>query len=289
MVLESLVKGVDAEKKPFKVFILGFLYSAVAIFMALWIFRSEASLVLVFLTVFASLPLVYATLKLEAKKGITVKSEFKLIKEHWNGLRLFIFLFLGYVFAMAIAYILLPSGVVADLFSSQVSTIQSINSHFFSSDSLINANVTAVDFFSMIVMNNFRVLFFCIFFSFFFGAGAIFILTWNASVIAAAMGTFVRHNLASYAGVFGFSKIATYFHLFFLGTMRYMTHGIFEILAYFVGGLAGGLISLAILNYKVNDDKFRMLVRDAIDLILVAMIITVIAGLVEVWVTPVLF
>jgi len=287
MVLESILNGVDAEKKPWKVFLLGVLYSTIAIFLSLWIFKAEASLVLVFLTVLASLPLVYATLKIEAQKGTTEKSEIKLIKSHWSGLKVFTFLFMGYVVAMSIAFILLPSGTVTDLFSSQVSTIQSINSNFANND--VSGGLTSADFFSIIVMNNFRVLFFCIFFSFFFGAGAIFILTWNASVIAAAVGTFVRNNLASYASTVGFGKVAAYLQFFFLGTLRYMTHGIFEIVSYFVGGLAGGLISLAILNYKVNDEKFKLLMRDAIDLVLVAMIIVVIAGLIEVWVTPAIF
>jgi len=287
MVLESILRGVDAERKPWKVFMLGFLYASIAIFLSLWIFRSEASLVLVFLTVLASLPLVYATIKLEANKGIKSTNEFKLIKDHWSGLRVFIFIFMGYVVAMSIAFIVLPSNIVTDLFSSQVSTIQSINSNFANND--ISGGLTSMDFFSIIVTNNFRVLFFCIFFSFFFGAGAIFILTWNASVIAAAVGSFVRNNLASYASVIGLQKVATYFHLFILGTLRYMTHGVFEILAYFVGGLAGGLISLALVNYKTNDKKFKLLMRDSIDLILVSMIIVVIAGLIEVWVTPVIF
>ncbi|MAG78305.1 hypothetical protein CL616_02975 [archaeon] len=287
MVLESILNGVDAEAQPFKVFLLGILYATVAIFLSLWIFQSEASLVLVFLTVLASLPLVYATLKIEAQKGITEKHEVKLIKAHWSGLRLFTLLFLGYVVAMSIAYVILPAATISDLFSSQVATIQSINSNFANND--VSGGLTSADFFSIIVMNNFRVLFFCIFFSFFFGAGAIFILTWNASVIAAAVGTFVRNNIANYANLVGFTKVAAYFQYLILGTVRYMTHGLFEIIAYFVGGLAGGLISLAILNYKVNDEKFKLLMRDAIDLILVAMVIVVIAGLIEVWITPIFF
>lgn len=287
MVLESLIKGVDAEQAPLKVFFLGILYASIAVFLSLWIFRAQASLVLVFLTVLASLPLVYATMRLEAKKSIKEKSEFKLLKQHWSGLQLFILLFLGYVVAMSVAYILLPSAIVGELFSSQVSTIQSINSNVASNQ--VSASLTSLDFFSIIITNNFRVLFFCVFFSFFFGAGSIFILTWNASVISAAIGTFIRNNLANYASAIGLGRVGAYFELFTLGILRYMTHGIFEIMAYFIGALAGGLISLAILHYKTNDNKFKMLIRDSIDMILIAMIITIIAGLIEVYITPAIF
>jgi len=164
--------------------------------------------------------------------------------------------------------------------------IQTINGNI---NNEVSGAATSLDFFSIIVTNNFRVLFFCVFFSFFFGAGAIFILTWNASVIATAVGTFVRNNIAASASAIGFGKAALYFQFIIMGTMRYMIHGVFEILAYFVGGLAGGLISLAILHYKVNDDRFRLLMRDAIDLILIALVIVVIAGLIEVFVTPAIF
>jgi uncharacterized membrane protein SpoIIM required for sporulation len=51
-----------------------------------------------------------------------------------------------------------------------------------------------------------------------FGAGAIFILAWNASVIAAAIGIFANSDL---------SKLP-------MGVMRYMIHGIPEIGAYFI-------------------------------------------------------
>ena len=153
---------------------------------------------------------------------------------HFKALKVFIYLFMGFVLAMAMWYVFLPSEIVYDLFSSQIATIKAINT------GTATGSVTSWNFLSAIVMNNLKVLILCVLFSFFYGAGAIFILTWNASVISAAMGTFVRTNLASYAEVAGLFKIAGYFHIFSLGILRYMTHGVFEILAYFIGGLAGG-------------------------------------------------
>ena len=40
--------------------------------------------------------------------------------------------------------------------------------------------------------------------------------------------------------------------MYAIGMTRYMTHGIFEILAYFIGGLAGGLISVAIIRHGMG-------------------------------------
>ena len=53
MVLESLINPIKAERKHWEVFVLGFIYSTMAIFLSLWIFRDHASLVMVFLTVIA--------------------------------------------------------------------------------------------------------------------------------------------------------------------------------------------------------------------------------------------
>ena len=69
MVLEEILNpGEHLEKKPIGVFIIGFLYSSIAIIVAMGMFPNQASLVMVFLTVFASMHLVYILIKSEEKK-----------------------------------------------------------------------------------------------------------------------------------------------------------------------------------------------------------------------------
>ena len=283
MVLESLIGVKQAEKTPSTLFFLGFLYASIAVFLSLWIFRSEASLIMVFLTVFAALPLVYGILKYEAYRDIKAKKTESLSILHLNALKAFMYMFFGFVLAMAIWYVFLPSELVYDLFSAQISTIQGINSN------VATGQITSWNFLSLIIVNNLKVLVFCVLFSFFFGAGAIFILTWNASVISAAIGTFVRTNFARYAESVGFIKVAGYFHIFSLGLLRYMTHGVFEILAYFIGGMAGGLISVAMLNHDFEGENFKKIIKDAIDLLILAVFVVLIAGLIEVFITPLFF
>jgi uncharacterized membrane protein SpoIIM required for sporulation len=283
MVLEGLVKVKQAQKRPMSVFLLGMLYASVAVFLALWIFRSEASLVVVFLTVFAALPLVYNTLRYEAHKDIEAKDDIKLAGVHFKALKVFMYLFLGTTLALSLWFVFMPYDVVGDLFSTQLATINAVNSHS------TTGAFTSWNFLSLIVVNNLKVLAFCVLFSFFFGAGAIFILTWNSSVIAAAIGTFIRDNLAKSAEVFGFMGVAMYFQAISLGLLRYLLHGVFEILAYFVGGLAGGLISVAMLNKEFEGKQFRKIVRDSVDLIILAVVITLVAGLIEVFITPIFF
>ena len=282
MVIENLVNPAKAEGRPWEMFFLGFLYSSVAVFLSLWIFQDYSSLVMVFLTVFASIPVVYTLIAIEEKKDTSDRSERFLLKEHSKALAVFIFLFLGYTVAFSLWFVVLPENTVTNMFNVQLETIRSIN-----------AGVTSFSagsgFVMQIFSNNIKVMIFCIMFAFLFGAGAIFILTWNASVIAAAIGTFIRTNVASYAESTGLGKLTGYFHIGSIGLMRYMIHGIPEILAYFTAGLAGGIISVAVIRHDFGSKNFNKILFDSMDLIVIAILVLFVAALIEVFITPVLF
>lgn len=285
MVLESLITPRLAEKKPWQLFFIGLFYSTIAIFLSLWIFQEYASLIMVFLTVLACVPLVFNTMKLEEKKENLNEKTVQELAEHWRAIYFFIALFLGFLVSFAVWYVFLPDALVQSLFATQTSTINAINTKISSSAATthgITAYIANGAVFAKIFSNNIKVLFFCVFFSFFYGAGAIFILTWNASVISAAVGNFIRENLSSALGW-------SYFAVFSVGFMRYMTHGIFEILAYFIAGLAGGIISVAVIRHQLISKKFRHIVFDSFDLIVISVFTLFVAALIEVFITPKLF
>jgi uncharacterized membrane protein SpoIIM required for sporulation len=68
-----------------------------------------------------------------------------------------------------------------------------------------------------------------------------------------------------------------------------MIHGIPEILAYFIGGLAAGIVSIAVIRHDFKSDKFRHILLDSADLILLSLGVLIVAALIEVFITPVLF
>ena len=92
MVIESLINPTKAEGKPWEMFFLGLLYASIAVFLSLWIFRDYSSLVMVFLTVFASIPVVYTLIMIEEDKGAKSRNEKFLLKEHSKALAVLIFL-----------------------------------------------------------------------------------------------------------------------------------------------------------------------------------------------------
>ncbi|MDO8555717.1 MAG: stage II sporulation protein M [Nanoarchaeota archaeon] len=300
MVLELLIGPKKAARKPWDVFFLGMLYASVAMFLSVVIFREQASIIMVLLTVIASLPLVHRTFAREEHADDVLVGEKAIMKEHWKALKFLTLMFLGFVVAFSIWYVFLPDAMVQTSFNSQIQTIQAINARVAAVQSVTGHAITgnnvvssaassAGGLFFQILTNNVKVLLFSIFFAFFYGAGAIFILTWNASVISAAIGAFVRNNIGDYASQAGWVQVGGYFHTFSLGFLRYFVHGIPEIFAYFVGGLAGGIISFAVIRHDLGTDNFKKIMVDAVDLIMLAFFVLVVAGILEVYVTPYFF
>jgi len=222
---------------------------------------------MVFLTVVMVMPLMYFTLKDEEEEDMSYRTELWILKEHMKAVKFLIYLFLGFVVGFSLFYLVLPDDTVAQLFNSQIKTIENINSN------VVSGSAVSLDTFFSIIGNNIRVLIFCLIFAFFFGAGAIFVLAWNASVIAAAVGIFSKSNLSALP----------------LGIARYMIHGVPEIAAYFVAALAGGIVSVAIIKHDTRSEKFWSILQDSLNLIIIAVIILFLASLIEVFITPALF
>ncbi|MDP3765016.1 MAG: stage II sporulation protein M [Nanoarchaeota archaeon] len=283
MVVESLLFPLKAEKKPWEMFFLGFLYTSIGLVLSLWIFRDQASLIMVFMITMATLPIFYNTVKLEESKDMIIDKETAILKEHNKAISFFMYMFIGVTIACAVWYALLPTSTINSLFDKQIGTIQSINNQV-SGNIIHNLNA-----FWKIFFNNFKVLAFSILFSFVYGAGAIFILNWNATVIGAAIGNFIRANISNYTSSLGLLEAGNYFHVVSLGILKYSVHGVPEIIAYFYGGLAGGILSVALIRKHFSANKSATIMVDFSELVLIAIGFLFAAAFLEVYVTPVLF
>ncbi|MDP3990150.1 MAG: stage II sporulation protein M [archaeon] len=285
MVLELLLNPFQLKKRPWELFVVGMVYTAIAIFLSYFVFRDGAGLLMIFLIVLATLPTLYTTIKHEEEIDLVYDKEIMMLKEHTKVIIFLISLFMGITFALVLSYVLLPSAVVDSIFVLQqnaiANVIQTVND-----DVILTGDITKLSLFGNIFINNIKVLFFCLVFSFLYGTGAMFILTWNASVIATAMGTLVKNELGNAAHLVGLPYLSAYFGAATFSFFRYMTHGIIEIAAYFIAGLAGGIISIALIKHNLNEDKVLV---DALDLILISLGFLFVAAFVEVYITPIIF
>ncbi len=290
MVLESIFTPQNAEQHPKYMLLFGFVIVILASLLSLWIFPAYATLVFVFLTTMAGIPLIYRTIKLEENKDLLDMQEVPLLKEHWKALRFFMYLFIGITIGVATLYVMLPGDTVNIVYQAQIETLTSINGVGPTvSGAVTGMATTKFGVFKNIMFNNLNVTIFCILFSFLYGVGAIFILTWNASVIGVAIGNFIRSNLAMYSHLIGLEKMYNYLKVVTLGLFKYTIHGIPEILAYFTAGLAGGIISIAVIKHNMNSRKFEHVLLDSADLILLSIGLIVLAAILEVYLTPLVF
>ncbi len=279
MVLENLFNPFVAKKRPWEMFLVGLVYTLVGLPLSYFVFRDAAGLLTVFLIVIAALPMFYVTIKNEEALDIRYHHEWFLLKEHGKVLSFLMFFFCGVTVALAASYILLPGTVVDSVFGLQQQAIIGVNN-------AVQGKVTAVDLWIRIFLSNLKVLFFCILFSFLYGTGALFILTWNASVVATAMGNLFKTKLAEGAALVGWPSLAHYFQTVSFSFLRYMTHGALEMASYFIAGIAGGIISIAFIKHNFNEEQIFV---DVLDLLFISMGLLFVGAIVEVYITPVIF
>jgi uncharacterized membrane protein SpoIIM required for sporulation len=284
--LEMLLSPRKAERRPWEMFFVGLFYASLSILLVGWFFSNDAVLskysgiLIVTFCVMFTTPFIYYAIRNEEEKETNYSGAFKMLREHSRTLFAFMWLFLGILVAFAFWYMVLSS---SQSFRAQIETYCMINRPSNFNDcvsqyspgakSIGTGFVSSTDKIFMIFANNVYVLLFTIVFSLVFGAGAIFVLAWNASVIAAAIGIYTKSNLASLP----------------LGLGRYMIHGIPEIAAYFIAALAGGIVSMAIVRHDVRGQKFWDILQDSLNLIILAVVILFVAALIEVFITPMLF
>ncbi len=283
MVFETLINPLSAETHPRILLYHGFIYASLGLLLASWIFTDNASWIMVFLTTMAAIPLMYNIIKVEEKKDLGLLAETNLLKEHSRALNVFMYYFVGATLAFAFWYCILPDSLNSGLFESQTSTIVGIRSN-------VTGDAHSLEeYFMNILSNNLKVLIFCVLFSFLYGIGAIFILTWNASVIGVAIAETIKISVYQLGTGLHLVTSPLYLSAIAYSLLRYSIHGIPEILAYFVAGLAGGIISSAAIRHDFGTKSYQKIVMDSSVLLLMSLCIIVVAAVLEVYVTPLVF
>jgi len=281
--LESMFNPRRLEKGPWKMLFIGILYASLSLLLVKWFFAGDAvlsqysGLIVVTFCVMFSIPFMYFIIKEEEAEDEEVFGLLSVWKIHKDAIYAFLWLFLGFIVAFAFWYMVLQD---SSLFNAQLETYCMINS-----PGSIENCVSQYDFskstgaatrelrFLSIIENNVYVMIFTLIFSLIFGAGAIFVLAWNASVISAAISIFAKNQISDIP----------------LGISRYMIHGFPEIAAYFITALAGGIFGVGVIRNGIKSERFIHVVENTAILLFVALVILVLAALVEVYLTPILF
>jgi uncharacterized membrane protein SpoIIM required for sporulation len=255
MVLEKLVPLKSAIKNPWLMLVNGAIVSLACLFIASIVFESSVGLMTNLLITIAMMPFMLKLISYhEAREEEVIERETSLLKRHADILKVYAAFSAGIVIALSLAYVLLPEETSYKLFKDQIDTINAIR-----------GKATFADTFQAIFLNNVGVMFLSFLLSFLFGAGAIFIISWNASVLAAAIG-----SLAKTIGGIKALPVAV---------LPFLPHGSLEFLAFFIGAISGGLISMAVTRRKSKN--FWLIVFDSLKLLLISIFILGVAAFIE--------
>ena len=282
--LEEIISPKEAEKGPWKMLPIGIVYASLSLLLVHLFFPDDPlanGMTVVAFCVMFTLPFMFYMIKREEKEDENIEGFFSVWRTHSDAIYAFMWLFLGFIIAFSFWNIVLQN---PNLLNFQVETYCRINSpgnverctslYTITGEAIdISGSTTKVGRFFSILENNVYVMIFTLIFSLLFGAGAIFVLIWNASVIAAAIGIFTKYQL---------SEIP-------LGIARYMIHGFPEIAAYFTTALAGGIFGIGVVRHGIRDPKFLRIIENTGILLFISILILILAAIIEVYFTPLLF
>ena len=268
MVLEHIFPEDWLESKGIFSFILGIGYSIVGMVIASVLFPSDPALVSVAITSMLLLPELYKIFSIEERsERLEKKVGFKALwRDDVAVVRVYVFLFLGILLTYSIGTILLPSYQTNNLFREQ---LEIRFGQGFSGNAIAFTNGMFTD----ILSNNFLVLMACFIMALLTGDGAIFLISWNASVWGSIFGITAK-SAATFSG-------QDSFYLFLIVMLVVFPHMILEAIAYFLAAISGSIISKDVLLEGFASDRFFEVFGFNLYLLLFGIIFLVLGAAVE--------
>lgn len=268
MVFEQLYSEAWIEKKSRYAFLMGLGYSILGIATAMFIFPSDPGIASIALTSLLILPSLSKLLEIEANQAARTDkfNIIKMFKEHSDIIKIYFFLFLGTLVAFAFFSIVWPSLATSRIFSQQAGILGTTGYAAYSKGM-----------FSVLLSNNLKVLLVCLIASLFYGAGAIFVITWNASVWGVVFGLIAKKSVLLSGG--------NVFIVFALTIAAVFPHMILEALSYFLAAISGGIISKAVIREKIFTKRFNHIIEDGLMMFVIAIVILLVAVIIESFVT----
>ena len=278
--LEDLYSVDLVKKKSLYALLLGIGYAIIGIGCAVLLFPEDPAIVAVAFTAILFLPLLRQVLITEEeeeceKVRVDGNSKFSIIqffKDHHEIFKIYLFFFIGVLLVFSFFAIVLPNLATNYIFKNQLEVMYgtAVNS----------GNAMALNFdsnlFTGILLNNTIVMVLCFITAFIIGDGALFLITWNASVWGTIFG-----NLAQTAAIASGKNPILYFLIVLIIVLPHM---ILEAFAYFSGAGAGAIVSRGITKEKFMSPAFIRIIKGTLLLLLVAVIFLLIGALVETYV-----
>ena len=268
MVLEQIIGTGWLQRRPLFAAFLGLAYTFIGAITGYLFFQNQFSTSLLFLIALLLVPSLMGLLSIEEERekqeGIR-----RFFHNHTDVFEIYLFLSIG-VFLGYIILLWFSAGLDWNMQSTVGEQLKILGPQItvgqiqqFEENSLVHA----LGLFSKNV--GVAVIFFIL--SFFYGAGAIFLMVWNASIFA----TFV------YVTISNISK-GVYHGLSLLGI--FSAYIVPEIGGFLLAAIAGGELSKAMVSEQFMSESFKNVLRDAVVLLLCAFVLLLLAAFLEAYV-----
>ena len=255
--IESLVNLREMEEKPYLAFVWAMIVNSVAVIFSTQVHSIGGIGFGFFVVLFTIIPSVFFITMLirreeEVEEAVIKSGGGSFWENHGNDILILLYYFFGVTMSFAIWTFLLPT----EAFTIQLDKINEIRG---TGAFLQTEAVTGI------FLNNLQVMLVAFIFSLVFGAGAIFIIVWNASVLGVYIGQLSKEI----------------WHIP-LVSLSFLPHGIPEIAGYLSASLAGGIISAAMLRKRKG--IMRGILLDSLKLLLLGVALIALAAVIEVYV-----
>jgi hypothetical protein len=273
MVLEHIFPEDWLEKKGRYAFLLGIIYSAIGILIASILFPGDPALVAVAFTSLLLLPELYKIFSIEERQeSMEQKVSLRALwKDDIDVVRIYIFLFLGILLVYSVSTIIMPEMQANNLFREQ---LEIRFGQGFSGQA--STGIFSSGLFYDLLSNNFLVLIACFIMALLTGDGAIFLITWNASVWGTIFGVTAK-NASLFSG-------ENAFYLFGVIMLVVFPHMMIEAISYFLAAISGSVISKDVILEEFASHRFMEVFGFNLYLLLFALIFLVLGALVETFV-----
>jgi uncharacterized membrane protein SpoIIM required for sporulation len=262
-VLERFLRGSRVGRLT-TAFVLGLLFSLIGIFLS---FQTHFGFAALFIISIAILPVIFQSISLsellsgrvssDSKHGVLLE-DIQLRRKRWSVRQFFsdfwpLFeLYLAYFLTVFFVFVVLGSLVGLDSLSSLFSG----QFGFFNPGSTVS--------FQGLLSNNIGVLLLGFLFSFVFEFGTTFVVIRNSIFWGLTLGLFIN----SFSGAP-------------LGLLLILPHLVLEASSYFVSSIAGGVLSRAVVEEKIESERFYSLFTQVIALLVVSVLLVVLAAGIE--------
>lgn len=281
MVLESIFKTKQLLESKILLFVYTALISIISITVSYVFYKESSSILAIAFITMAFIYFLNSVYFNKEKEVITKEKSF--FNRYLFVIEIYVKIFIVVSIIFTAVYILLPQDYVNVIFKEQNSTLNNVDA--------LRGQITNVagnfslsnptGLFLYIFLNNLGVLFAILLFSFIYGVGALFILIYQASVFGTVVGTKILSLIPQYVSHGAYGQIIAIAHGSLLG-LGLLPHGIFELLAYFLVAVIGGIVSAIIHGHYIDvKSNLSRVIIDLSIIFVVAVLCLLIGAVIE--------